>query len=108
MVAAPNGAEVDGCGNWRGVKEEAIEVYKLAQLEAIGEYEISVAVGEGDVGGVEGIGKLHVKSVVRPERVRGGERGNDSDDLEEGAAVVAGDFGGGVHRLEEFEEDSRG
>lgn len=77
-------------------------------MEAVGEDEISVAVRERDVGGVVGIGELHVKSVVRPEGIGGGECRHDSDDLEERAAVVAGDFCGGIHRLEEFEEDSWG
>ena len=38
----------------------------------------------------------------------GGESGEDADVLEERAAVVAGDFGVGIHRLEELEEDSGG
>lgn len=77
-------------------------------MEAVVEDEVGVAAGEGDVGGVERIGELDVKSVVRPKRVGGGESRQDSDDLEQGAAVVAGDFGVGIHRLEELEQDSGG
>lgn len=46
--------------------------------------------------------------MVGPEGVGGGESGDYCDDLEEGAAVVAGDFGGGVHGLKEFQEDAWG
>lgn len=66
-------------------------------MEAVVEDEFVVAVGEGDIGGVERVGELDVETVLRPQRIGGGERGHDSDDLEEGAAVVAGDFGGGIH-----------
>lgn len=46
--------------------------------------------------------------MVGPERIGGGKSRHDSDDLEEGAAVVAGDFGGGVHGLEELEKNAWG
>lgn len=39
--------------------------------------------------------------MVGPE-IRTGESGDYADDLEESGAVVAGDAGRGVHRLEEF------
>lgn len=89
----------------RGVEVEAFDVDKLAELEAIREYEFGVAVGERDVSGVERVGELYVKAVVRPE-IGAGESRDNADDLEDGGAVVSGDASGGVHRLEEFEEDS--
>ena len=39
------------------------------------------------------------------EGIGGGESGEDADDLEQWAAVVAGDFGVGIHRLKELEEE---
>ena len=84
---------------------EAINVDKLAELEAVGEDQFGVAVGKGDVGGVEGIGELDVEAVVGP-KVGASESGDDSDDLEERGAVVAGNASGGIHRLKELEEDS--
>ena len=104
--AAGDGAEGRGAGDG-GVEEEAVEVDELAELEAVGEDEVGVAVREGDVGGVEGVGELDEEAVVGPEVGGAGrESGDDADHLEERGAVVAGDFGGGVDGLEELEEDS--
>lgn len=103
-VAPRDGADSGDAGD-RGVEIEAVDVDELAELEAVGEDEIGVFIGEGDVGGVEGVGELDVETLVGPE-VGAGEGGDDADDLKEGGAVVAGDFGGGVHGLEKAEEDS--
>lgn len=80
---------------------EAVNVDELAQLESVGENQFGVAVGEGDVGGVEGIGELNVEAMVGPE-VGTGKSRDDTDYLEESGAVVAGDPHGGVHGLEEL------
>lgn len=92
MVAAGDWSDPGYAGN-RGVKLEAVDVDELAELEAIVEDEIDVAVGEGDVGGVEGVRELDEEALVGPE-VGAGEGGDDSDNLEKGRAVVAGDSGG--------------
>ena len=39
------------------VEVEAVDVDEVAEVEAVVEDEIEVAVGEGDVGGVEGVGE---------------------------------------------------
>lgn len=103
-MAASNRPDAANTGNGR-VEVETIYVDELAELETIGEDEIGVAVREGNVGGVEGVGKLNVKSMVGPEI--GARKGrNNSDDLEEGRTVLAGDFGVRVHGLEEFQKDT--
>jgi len=56
-VAAGEGAEVGDRGE-RGVEVEAVDVDELAELEAVGEDEVGVGVGEEDVGGVEGVGEV--------------------------------------------------
>lgn len=56
-VAAGEGADV-GDGGEGGVEEEAVDVEELAELEAVGEDEVGVGVGEEDVGGVEGVGEV--------------------------------------------------
>lgn len=91
------------------MEDEAVDVDELAEVEAVVEDEIDVAVGEGDVGGVEGVGEVDEEAVVGPEvGGAGGEGGDDADHLEKRGAVVAGDFGRRVHGLEELEEDSWG
>ena len=39
------------------VEVEAVDIDEVAEVEAVVEDEIEVAVGEGDVGGVEGVGE---------------------------------------------------
>lgn len=99
-MAAGDWADAANTGNGR-VEVESIYIDELAELETIGEDEVGVAVREGDVGGVEGVGELDVKAVVGPE-IGAGEGRNDADDLEEGGTVLAGDFGVRVHGLEEL------
>ena len=41
----------------RRVKVESVDVDEVAEVEGVVEDEIEVAVGEGDVGGVEGVGE---------------------------------------------------
>ena len=50
-------------------------------MEAVGEDEVVVVVGEGDVGGVGGVGELDEEASVGPE-VGSGEGGDDARDLE--------------------------
>lgn len=88
----------------RGIELEAVDIDELTELQAIREDEVDVAVGEADVGGVEGVGELDVEALVGPE-VGAGESGYDADDLQKSGAVVAGDFDVGVHGLEELQED---
>lgn len=97
-VAAGDGAEAECAGDRRGIKLEAVDVGKLAELDAIGADEVVVGVGEGDVGGVGGIRELDEEAVIG----RGG--GRDAEDLEEDGAVIAGDLGVGIHGVEELEE----
>ena len=54
-------------GDGRSVEVEAVEVDEVAELSAIGEDDVRVSIGEGDVGGVGGVGELHVEAVVRPQ-----------------------------------------
>ena len=72
-------------------------------MKAVVEDEVEITVGEGDVGGVERVGELDEEAMVGPEvgGVRG-HGGDDSDHLQHGGAVVAGDFGRRVHGLEEL------
>ena len=56
-VAAGEGAKVGDEGE-RGVEVEAVDVDELAELEAVGEDEVGVKVGEEDVGGVKGVGEV--------------------------------------------------
>lgn len=88
------------------MNEEAVEVDELAEVEAVGEDKFRVGVGEGDVGGVKGVGELDVEAVVGQGRGGGGEGWDDADHLEERGAVVACHAGGGIHGLEELQEDS--
>lgn len=109
-VAAGDGADAGGAGEG-GVDFETVDEGKLAELEAVGKYLIGVSVGEGGIGGVEGIGELHVEPADAASAVVvvvGGGGGSDSDDLENGEAVVTGYSSVGVHRLEELQEDSWG
>ena len=99
-MAASNRADAANTGNGR-VEIETVYIDELTELETIGEDEIGVAVREGNVGGVQGVGKLNVEAVVGPE-IRAGEGRNDADDLEEGGTVLSGDFGVRVHGLKEF------
>lgn len=99
-MTAGNWADAANTGNGR-IEVEAIHIYELAKLEAIGEDEIGVAFRKGDIGGVEGVGELDVKAVVGPQ-IGAGESRNDADDLEEGGPVLAGDFGVRIHGLEEL------
>lgn len=105
-MAAGEGA--DGGDRREGrIELETVDVNELAQLEAVGEDEVSVGVGEKDVGGVEGVGEVEVEALVGPE-IGACESGDDSDDLEERRTVVAGDAGVGVHGLQHFEENAWG
>ena len=60
-VATGEGAEA-GDGGEGGVEEEAVDVDELAEVEAVGEDEVGVGVGELDVGGVEGVRELQVEA----------------------------------------------
>lgn len=64
----------------RRIEFEPVDVDELAELQSVCEDEIVVSVGEANVGGVEGVGELDVKSMVGPE-IRTGETWHDADDL---------------------------
>lgn len=104
-VTAGDGANAGNAG-YRGVKFETVDVDKLTELQPIGEDEIDVTFGEGDVGGVEGIGKLDIEPMIRPE-IGAGQCRDYANNLQEGRAVFSGDAGAGVHGLQQLEQDSR-
>lgn len=54
-------------GDGGSLEMEALYVDELAELRAVGEDDIGVAVGEGDVSGVGGIGELDVEAMAGPE-----------------------------------------
>lgn len=110
-VAAGEEAEVTENGD-RGGGLEAPGIDELADLEAVGEDEVVEVGREGDEGGVGGVGDLDVETPVGKE-VGAGEGGDDAGDLQDGGRPVErgtarrGLVGGGVHVLEEAEEDAR-
>lgn len=81
-VAAGEGAE-GGDGGERGMEVEAVDVDKLAEVEAVGEDEVGVWVGEEYVGGVQGIGEVQVEPLLIREQVGTCQGGDDAYHLQE-------------------------
>lgn len=93
----------------RGGGLEAADVDELAGLEAVGKDEVVEVRREGDEGGMGGVRDLDVEASVGSE-VGAREGGDNAGDLEDGGDVERGTTrggvaGGGVHVLEEAEED---
>lgn len=96
-MASSDGSD-PGNARKRRIELETVNVDELAELQAISENKVVVALREGNVGGIEGIGELNVEAMVGPE-VGAGESRDDSDDLKKSRSVVAGDAGVGIHGL---------
>lgn len=102
------GAKAGDAGDGVG-RDEAVDVDELAGLDGVS---VAVREGEGDVGGVEGVGKLEVEAGGRRPEVGGG--GGDAGDLKDRGAMLGGENLGGVgrrgggHGLEELEEGAGG
>lgn len=80
---------------------------ELAELDLVGEDEVGVVAGDGDEGGVEGVGDLD-EEAGGAEGVAVGGGGEDLEDLEEGGAVVAGNLEVGAGVAEELGQNARG
>lgn len=99
-MVSGDGAEANCAGEGRGIESEGVDVGELAEADAVGEDEVVVGIGEGDVGGVCGIGKLDEEAAIS------GGVGQDAEDLEEDGAVLPGGLGVGIHGLEKLEEEA--